>query len=313
MLVEAEAIRQCVQNLQPAQVDQAIRLLMECQGKIIVLGVGKSGIVGHKIAATLSSTGTPAIYLHASDAVHGDLGIVHRNDVVIAISNSGETEEVVLLLPHLSLRSVPIIAIVGNPESTLAKGARVVLNASIDREACPLNLAPTTSTSVALAVGDALAMTLMQAKQITAEDFAINHPAGKLGKRLALKVKDLMHTGDKNPVISPVAPLSEVVEAISRWRLGAISVIDEKQSLIGIITDGDLRRALQKFPAQTFEQLSAEKIMTTNPVSAQPTMLAYEALQVMEKRSSQISVLPVVESGGKVVGLIHIHDILGKL
>lgn len=313
MQVEADSIRRCTEQLDPEQTEKALQLLLNCQGKVVVLGVGKSGIVAHKIAATLSSTGTPAIHLHASDAVHGDLGFVDSRDVVIAISNSGVTDEIVALLPHLQLRRVPFIAIVGNTRSTLAARAYAVLDASIDREACPLNLAPTTSTTVALAVGDALAMTLMSMKGITAERFAINHPAGKLGKRLALRVGDLMHTGDNNPTTPPDTRWSRIIDQISRGNRGAISVTEPDGQLLGIITDGDLRRLAQKFPVDQFESLTAAQIMTARPVVAKPHMLAYDALQLMEKRSSPITVLPVVDDAGRVLGLIHIHDIIGKL
>jgi arabinose-5-phosphate isomerase len=313
MQVEARSINLCAERLDPEQTQKAVQLLLQCQGKVVVLGVGKSGIIAHKIAATLSSTGTPAIHLHASDAVHGDLGLVDGRDVVIAISNSGVTDEIVALLPHLQLRKVPMIAVVGNPHSTLAAHAVAVLDTSIDREACPLNLAPTTSTTVALAVGDALAMTLMQLKGITTERFAINHPAGKLGKRLALKVSDLMHAGDRNPTTPADTRWSQIIDRISKGNLGAISVTEPDGTLLGIITDGDLRRLAQKFPVAQFESLTAARIMTPRPVVAQPHMLAYDALQLMEKRSAQITVLPVVDEANRVVGLIHIHDIIGKL
>ncbi|CAA9282617.1 MAG: D-arabinose 5-phosphate isomerase [uncultured Cytophagales bacterium] len=313
LVAEADAIRRVAGLLTLEAVEKSIDQLVRCEGKVVVLGVGKSGIIAHKIAATLSSTGTPAIHLHASDAMHGDLGLVTAKDVVIAISNSGETEEIISLLPHLQLRKVPIVAIVGNLHSTLARNAYAVLDASIDREACPLNLAPTTSTTVALALGDALAMTLMQAKQVKAEDFAVNHPAGKLGKRLALRVKDLMHGGAGNPTAPPVASWSEIIDLIGRWNLGAVNVVDDRQVLLGIITDGDLRRLGKRFPAGQFEALTAQVIMTPNPIVVHPDMLAYNALQLMEKRASQISVLPVVDTDGKAVGLLRIHDIIGKL
>jgi arabinose-5-phosphate isomerase len=245
--------------------------------------------------------------------MHGDLGIVNGKDVIIAISNSGETEEIISLLPHLNLRKVPIVAIVGNIHSTLAQQSQAILDASISREACPLNLAPTTSTTVALAVGDALAMTLMQVKQVTAEEFAINHPAGKLGRRLALRVKNLMHSGENNPVIGEHASWKQVVNAIDRGKLGAVSVVDAEMQLLGIITDGDLRRVMQRTPVEELESLAAIDMMTKKPVVAHPDMLAYDALQLMEKRSSQISVLPVVLASNEVSGLIRIHDIIGKL
>lgn len=313
MRIEAEAIMRAITQLDPQETSKAVKLLLSCDGKVVLLGVGKSGIVAHKIAATLASIGITAIHLHAADAMHGDLGIIHKNDVLLTVSNSGETEEIIALLPHLSLRQVPIIAIVGNTHSTLATHAYAVLDASISREACPLNLAPTTSTTVALAIGDALAMTIMQVKKITAEDFAINHPAGKLGKRLALRVKDLMHSGENNPVLAAEATWKEIVNAIDQGRLGAVSIIDDKRKLLGIITDGDLRRTMQRTPLDELEKLTAGAIMTRQPVVAYPEMLAYAALQLMEKRSSQISVLPVVGPSSEATGLIRIHDIIGKL
>jgi arabinose-5-phosphate isomerase len=313
MRIEAEAIMHAVEQLDPQETNKAIELLLACEGKVVLLGVGKSGIVAHKISATLASIGITAIYLHAADAMHGDLGIINRNDVLITISNSGETDEIITLLPHLILRRVPIIAIVGNTKSTLANHAYAVLNASISREACPLNLAPTTSTTVALAIGDAIAMTIMQIKKITAEEFAINHPAGKLGKRLALRVKNLMHSRESNPVLHVEAGWKEIVNAIDQGKLGAVSIVDDKNKLMGIITDGDLRRTMQRIPLDELEDLSAGVIMTKQPVVAYPDMLAYAALQLMEKRNSQISVLPVVMPSGEAIGLIRIHDIIGKL
>ncbi len=311
--IEAEAILRAVSMLNAEETTKAIELLLSCQGKVVLLGVGKSGIVAHKIAATFASIGITAIHLHAADAMHGDLGIIQRNDVLLIISNSGETEEILSLLPHIAFRKVPIIAIVGNTRSTVANHAYAVLDASISKEACPLNLAPTTSTTVALAIGDALAMTIMQAKRITAEEFAINHPAGKLGKRLALRVKDLMHSGENNPVIHPAATWKEIVNAIDKGKLGAVSIVDKELQLLGIITDGDLRRTMQRTPLDELEHISAGVMMTKQPVVAKPEMLAYDALQLMEKRTSQISVLPVVNAQGKATGLLRIHDIIGKL
>src|SRR5215210_7951938 len=220
MLMEAEAIRVTASRLKRKQVKLAIELLHDCRGKIVLMGVGKSGNIAEKIAATLTSTGTAALYLHPSDALHGGLGILTSEDVIIALSNSGETDEIITMLPYLKHRQVPIIAIVGNLRSTLARTAEVVLDASVDQEACPLNLAPTTSTTVALAIGDALAMTLMQMRGLTLADFAVNHPAGRLGKRLTLKVADLMHTGEDNPTIGMETPWLSVVAGISRGGLG---------------------------------------------------------------------------------------------
>ncbi|HEX3144525.1 MAG TPA: KpsF/GutQ family sugar-phosphate isomerase, partial [Pyrinomonadaceae bacterium] len=236
--VESAAIAKAAERLQAAQVDEVLSILNGCRGKAVVLGVGKSGIIAQKIAATMTSSGTAAIYLHPSDALHGGLGIVTPDDVVMMLSNSGETNELIELLPFLKRREVPLIAIVGNLKSTIGKRADAVLDASVDHEACPLNLAPTTSTTVALALGDALAMTLMRAKGLTESDFASNHPAGQLGKRLTLRVADLMHSGAENPVVTGNASWMEVVSTISQYGLGAVNVLDKDGRLAGIITDG---------------------------------------------------------------------------
>ncbi|HEX8773887.1 MAG TPA: KpsF/GutQ family sugar-phosphate isomerase [Pyrinomonadaceae bacterium] len=308
--MESEAIARTAERLARAEVERAIALLAACRGKVVLVGLGKSGIIAHKIAATMTSTGTGAIYLHPSDALHGGMGIVAAEDIVIALSNSGETDEVIAMLPFLKHRGVPIIALVGNLNSTLARRADLVLDASVDQEACPLNLAPTTSTTVALAIGDALAMTLMQVRGLTPDDFAVNHPGGRLGKRLTLKVADLMHTGADNPTISADAPWLEVVTCISRGGLGAVSVVDGAGHLIGIITDGDLRRALQQIKPGNWETLTSGAIMTREPVVASPELLAYDALRLMEDRPRQISVLSVVDAQRVCVGLIRLHDIV---
>jgi arabinose-5-phosphate isomerase len=308
--MEAEAIVCTSGRLARAEVERAVELLNHCRGKVVLVGVGKSGHIAQKIAATLTSTGTPSIYLHPSDALHGGLGIVMRGDLVIALSNSGETDEVITMLPYLKHRSVQVIALVGNVKSTLAGRADVVLDASVDQEACPLNLAPTTSTTVALAIGDALAMTLMQVKGLTPDDFALNHPAGQLGKRLTLKVSDLMHGGAENPVIGTDAPWLEVIAALTRGRLGAVNVVDQSGHLEGIITDGDLRRAIQKINHAELENLRGDAIMTRDPVIASPDLLAYDALRLMEDRPFQIAVLPVVDKDKLCIGLIRLHDIV---
>jgi arabinose-5-phosphate isomerase len=308
--LESEAIAQTARRVAAGEVERAIEILAACRGKVVLLGMGKSGIIAQKIAATMTSTGTAAIYLHPSDALHGGLGIVSAEDVVVALSNSGETDEVISLLPHLKHRNVPIIALVGNLHSTLARRADVILDASVEHEACPLNMAPTTSTTVALAVGDALAVVLMQVKGLTTDDFAQNHPAGRLGKRLTLKVADLMHSGDDNPTITRDAAWMEVIAAISRGGLGAVGVVDEGGRLLGIITDGDLRRTIQKIRHAELETMTSSDLMTRDPVVAQPEMLAYHALRLMEDRPRQISVLPVVTDERLCVGLIRIHDIV---
>lgn len=308
--LESDAIARTATRLEQKQVEEVIRLLAGCRGKVVILGVGKSGIIAQKIAATMTSTGTAALHLHPSDALHGGLGIVSPEDVVLVLSNSGETDEILQMLPYLKQRAVPIIAVVGDLKSTLAKRADAVLDASVDQEACPLNLAPTTSTTVALAIGDALAMTLMKEKGLTLDDFAFNHPAGQLGKRLTLKVSDLMHSGADNPTISVGAGWVEVVRAISSGGLGAVNVVEDGERLAGIITDGDLRRAIQRMKHAALESLTGDEIMTRNPVVATPDVLAYDALRLMEDRPSQISVLPVVDSERRCVGLIRLHDIV---
>ena len=308
--IESEAIAQTATRLDPVQVERVVDLLAACKGKVVILGVGKSGIIGQKIAATMTSAGTAALYLHPSDALHGGLGIVQPDDVVIVLSNSGETDEIVAMLPYLKNRGVPIVAIVGNLNSTLANRADAVLDASVDKEACPLNLAPTTSTTVALAIGDALAMTVMKVKGMTSDDFAVNHPAGRLGKRLTLRVADLMHRDGDNPTIAAGSSWVEVVRAISKGGLGAVCVVDVAGRLAGVITDGDLRRAIEQTSHDSLANLRGDDFMTRRPVVATPELLAFDALQLMEDRPSQISVLPVVDQDGTCVGLIRVHDIV---
>lgn len=308
--LEADAIEKAANQLQPDAVDCAVNLLANCAGKVVTLGVGKSGIVAQKIAATLNSIGTVAVFLHPCDALHGDLGIVTADDVVLLLTNSGETAELIQMLPHLERRQVPIIGILGNQTSTIAARATVVLGATIDREACPLNLAPTTSTTVALAIGDALAMTLMQMRNITPEDFALNHPAGRLGKRLTLTVEDLIYADSKGVSVGPEAPWLAVVSAISSGGFGGVSVVDENGGLLGLITDGDLRRCLQKLTPAELEGSQARAMMTENPIQVLPDLLAYEALKIMEDRPSQISILPVVNKNQRYLGVIRLHDII---
>ena len=310
LLLESAALAQTAARLDQSQVERAIDLLLNCKGKVVILGVGKSGIIAQKIAATMTSAGTAAIYLHPSDALHGGLGILQADDLVIVLSNSGETEEIIGILPHIKNRGTPLISIVGNLESTLARRADSVLDASVDQEACPLNLAPTASTTVALAIGDALAMTLMKVKGITTDEFAVNHPAGRLGKRLTLRVADLMHDGNGTPSVGMGSSWIEVVRAISSGGLGAVCVVDEVGRLAGIITDGDLRRAVEQTEHHELSNLTSDDFMTRRPTVASPELLAFDALRLMEDRPSQISVLPVVDEDGACVGLIRLHDII---
>ena len=305
--LEAAAIRRAATTIDKNSVEDAIRTILDCNGKVIVVGVGKSGVIAQKIAQTMTSTGTVALFVHPSDALHGGLGVIAKGDVVIALSNSGETDEILAILPSLKQRASSVIAIVGNADSTLARRSDIVLDASVDKEACPLDLAPTTSTTVALAIGDAIAMAVMEAKGLTSADFAANHPAGRLGKRLTLTVSDLMH---ESPNISPAAMWLDVVKAISKNALSAVNVVDETSKLLGIITDGDLRRTIERTPPDAFSSLTAENMMTCDPVAASPEMLAFDALKLMEKRPSQISVLPVVNANGICVGLLRLHDVV---
>ena len=305
--LESEAVKRAAANMRAEDVNAALELLRGCVGKVIVCGVGKSGVIGQKIAQTLTSTGTIAIFVHPSDALHGGMGIVSQGDVVIALSNSGGTDELLAIMPTFRQRGVSVIAIAGNLDSTLARQADVVLDASVEKEACPLNLAPTTSTTVALAIGDALAMALMESKGLTAEDFAANHPGGRLGKRLTIAVRDLMHD---SPAVELDASWFEVVQEISRNALGAVNVIGSDSRLLGIITDGDLRRTIEKTAPEKLSSLVAEDMMTASPITAGPKMLAYDALRLMEDRPSQISVLPVVDAMGACVGLLRLHDVV---
>ena len=252
--LEADAINETAARLEPESVNRALTTLAETSGKVVIIGVGKSGVIAQKIAQTLTSTGTMAVFVHPSDALHGGLGVISSGDVVIALSNSGETDEILAVLPAIRSRQVSVISIVGNPNSTLARQSDVVLDASVNKEACPLNLAPTASTTVALAVGDALSMALMESKGLTPEDFASNHPAGRLGKRLTLKVADLMHP---SPNVGCNAGFFDVIKAISESALGAVNVVDDRSLLLGIITDGDLRRTLERSQPEKLSEVTA--------------------------------------------------------
>jgi len=286
--------------------DRAVQLLAGCRGKVVVTGIGKSGLICRKIAATLASTGTPATFLHAAEAVHGDFGSVGKDDVVLALSHSGEVDEVLRLLPLIERHDLPLIAITGQPSSTLARAADVVLDASVPEEACPLGLAPTASTTAALALGDALAVALFQRNGFSEADFAALHPAGSLGRRL-LKVSDLMHSGAALPLVRADAALADTVLEITQKRLGVTGVVGAAGELLGIITDGDLRRGLGR--TREIHRLSAADLMTANPKTIEPDALAARALAVMERHS--ITSLFILAPGSRIPrGVIHLHDIL---
>ncbi|MCK9456356.1 MAG: KpsF/GutQ family sugar-phosphate isomerase [Erysipelotrichia bacterium] len=301
---EAEAIETASKNLDE-NFSKAIDLILNSQGRLVVCGMGKSGLIGHKISATLSSTGTPSFFLHPGEALHGDLGMIRDNDVMLLLSNSGETEEIVKLVPFLRRIGTAIVAMVGETNSSLARMADLVINAHVPREACPLNLAPTSSTTVALALGDAIAGALIEARSFSQRDFARFHPSGSLGRKF-VSVKDLMHSGTDIPKASPDMILKDAVVKMSQFGFGALIVCNEENDLLGIFTDGDLRRYFEK--AENAElSIPLNKIMTANPKHTTPDRLAMEALKTMEDKS--ITSLPVAESG-KVIGFLHLHDIL---
>jgi len=287
---------------------EAMHIILSSAGKLILMGVGKSGHIAEKLAATFCSTGTPAVYLNAAEASHGDLGIYSPKDVTILISKSGSTSEILRTLPTLKRFGSQIIAILGNTESPLARQADVVIDASVEKEACALNLAPTSSTTTALVIGDALAVVLMKLRHFTREQFALCHPAGQLGRQLLLHTGDLMHSGDRLPTAYPQTSLKDVIIEISSKGLGAACVIDKNDHLLGIITDGDLRRAFQQY--DDIRSLTAEDVMTADPTTIHFDMLLDDAARMMENRTSQITVLPVVDFDGKCLGLIRLHDIL---
>ncbi len=284
---------------------KAVDLILHCEGKVLVTGIGKSGHIARKIASTLSSTGTPAHFLHPSEALHGDLGVIDRGDVVVAISNSGESAEVVQILPYIKMLGNPLIAITNRKNSTLAKYSDVHLYLNVEKEACPLQLAPTTSSTATLVLGDALAMTLLELRGFTEKDFALRHPGGSLGRRLRL-VRDLYHSGEEMPVVKENTPMTEVILEISSKGFGATAVVDQQDKLTGIITDGDLRRFVKR--GGDLNNSTAKDAMTPNPKTAREDELALEALRRMEEH--KITVLIVVDEGKRPVGLIHLHDIL---
>ncbi|MBD2859709.1 KpsF/GutQ family sugar-phosphate isomerase [Spongiibacter sp. KMU-158] len=289
-----------------ASFDQACELILNCQGRVVVTGMGKSGHIGNKIAATLASTGTPAFFVHPGEASHGDMGMITAGDVVIALSNSGSTGELVTILPLLKLLAVPVIAMTGNPASELATGADVHLDVGVEQEACPLNLAPTSSTTVALVMGDALAIALLEARGFTADDFAFSHPGGALGRRLLLKIDSIMHTGDEIPVVSNNCLMKEALLEMSQKALGMTTVVDADGKLCGIFTDGDLRRAIDR--SIDIHSAPIQEVMTQNCRTISPGTMAAEALRIME--DNKITVLVATDEQGRPAGVIHTHDLL---
>jgi len=302
--IEGRAIAALVPRLDAAFA-RACSICLECHGRVIVSGMGKSGLVGRKIAATLASTGTPAFFLHPAEGVHGDIGMVARGDVVLALSNSGETDEMLAILPPLKRLGVPIVLLTGHPKSTLARQSEVVLDVSVSEEACPINLAPTSSTTAALAMGDALAMVLLDLRGLRAEDYAALHPRGTLGWRALFRVGDLMHTGDAMPAVTETAALAEAVQEMTRKGLGMTIVVGADGRLVGIITDGDLRRLHMR--GGSFDTLLAGEAATRGPRTIGADDLAAKALEIME---GKITSLIVVDESQRPRGVIHLHDIL---
>lgn len=286
---------------------RAVDMIMACPSRLVVTGIGKSGLVGQKISATLNSTGTPSFFLHPVEAMHGDLGMVATTDVVLAISYSGETAELNSLLTSISERRVPVIAMTGNPDSTLAQFAAVTLNVSVPREACPLGLAPTSSTTATLALGDALAVALLKRKQFRAEDFRRNHPGGSLGERLKVAVKEVMLTGQDIPCVHEETSLTEAIAALNAKNLGAVMVTNHNGHLVGILTDGDIRRILIK---GDIGELQLIDVMTRDPVTISRNLLAADALSLMQQY--EITTLAVVDDLKHLLGILHLHDLLGK-
>jgi arabinose-5-phosphate isomerase len=284
----------------------ACRLILACEGRVVVTGMGKSGHIGGKIAATLASTGSPSFFLHPAEAIHGDIGMITAKDVVMALSNSGETDELLTILPVIKRLDVPLIALTGNGTSTLARYATVTLDVSVPAEACPLNLAPTTSTTATLAMGDALAVATLEARGFTEEDFARSHPGGSLGRRLLLHVEEVMRSGDDLPAVGPDTPLSAGLLEMSRKGLGMTTVVDDARRVLGVFTDGDLRRALDT--QLDVHSTRMRDVMTPNPKVAHPRMLAAESVHLMEEH--RITALPVVDDAGVLVGALNVHDLL---
>lgn len=306
--MEAEAVLEQVERIDE-HFKAAVEMILACPGRTVITGMGKSGIIGRKMAATLASTGTPSFYLHPAEGIHGDLGMVTEGDVVIALSNSGETGEVLHILPSLRRIGAKLIAMVGNPNSTLAKNSDIVLNVGVTREACPLGLAPTSSTTAALAYGDALALALLSKRKFTASQFAVFHPGGSLGRKLLLTVEDIMHSGTENPLVKADISVQDALFVITDKGLGAVSVVDEDNKMLGVLTDGDIRRGLSK--GVDFLKRPVTELMTASPKTITKEKLAAQALHIMESnRPKPITVLPVVDAENHVIGLLHMTDLV---
>lgn len=306
--MEAEAVLEQVERIDE-HFKAAVEMIMACPGRTVITGMGKSGIIGRKMAATLASTGTPSFYLHPAEGIHGDLGMVTEGDVVIALSNSGETGEVLHILPSLRRIGAKLIAMVGNPNSTLAKNSDIVLNVGVTREACPLGLAPTSSTTAALAYGDALALALLSKRKFTASQFAVFHPGGSLGRKLLLTVEDIMHSGTENPLVKADISVQDALFVITDKGLGAVSVVDDDNKMLGVLTDGDIRRGLSK--GVDFLKRPVTELMTASPKTITKEKLAAQALHIMESnRPKPITALPVVDAENHVIGLLHMTDLV---
>ncbi len=302
--IEVEAIENLIKRLDE-KFTRAVEIIFNCRGRVIITGIGKSGLIGKKIAATFASTGTPALFLHSAEGVHGDLGMMVKGDVMIAISQSGATEEINLLLPAVKRLGIKLISLTGDVNSVLAENSDVVLDVSVPKEACPFGLAPTASTTAVLALGDTLAVTLLERRGFKKEDFALFHPGGSLGKKL-LKVSDLMHRGEKIPVVNDTVLMREAILEMTAKRLGVTTVVNEKGILIGIITDGDLRRLLSRSVSPL--QVSVREIMTRTPAAIRKEELAEKALKTMEDKA--ITSLVILDESKKPEGIIHLHDLL---
>ncbi len=284
----------------------ACRVMYACEGRVVVTGMGKSGHIGRKIAATLASAGTPSFFLHPGEASHGDLGMITSNDAVLAISNSGDTSEILTILPLIKRLGVPLVALTGNPDSRIAREADINIDVSVEQEACPLGLAPTASTTAALAMGDALAIALLEARGFSAEDFARSHPGGRLGRRLLLHISDVMHTGDGVPAVAASVRLSDALMEMTRARLGMTAIVDDDRKVLGIFTDGDLRRALDK--RVDVHKASIDEVMTPGCITVRANLLAAEAVNIMQKHA--IFALLVVDENERLVGALNMHDLL---